>query len=122
MEIEVGRTQGKLSGLAINMNKAGGCAVGGIYEMHVSRLSPRRVDGKKNQWLFQNLRQSVHDAALEEKKLPRAEFGLLAFVAHPECPPPGKDVEVFVALQVVMRRRASVDTENPRARDSRSIR
>ena len=85
--------------------------------MHVSRLSPRRGDGKKNQWLFQNLRQSVHRAALEEKKLPRAEFGLLAFVAHPECPPPGKDVEVFVALQVVMRRRASVDTENPRARD-----
>ena len=85
--------------------------------MHVSRLSPRRVDGKKNQWLFQNLRQSVHRAALEEKKLPGAEFGLLAFVAHPECPPPGKDVEVFVALQVVMRRRASVDTENPRARD-----
>ena len=83
--------------------------------MDVGGFTPWGIYGKKNYGLFQKLRQGVHDATLKEKKLSRAEIGLRASVAHPEGSAPGKDVEIFVALQMIMRRGGLIDAKNPGA-------
>ena len=85
--------------------------------MNVGGLTPRRVYGKKNHGFFQQLRHGVHDATFKEKKLSRTEIGLRALVTHPEGSPPGKDVEIFVTLQMIMRRGGLINTENPGAGD-----
>src|SRR5882757_1731515 len=101
--------------LLVRLNKAGGGTVGGIYEMHVVRLPPRRINGKKDHRFFQNVRHRMDGAPFKEKELAGTKFGLPAFVFHPKCPSPGKNVEEFVALQVVMRRGALINPKNPGA-------
>ena len=81
--------------------------------MHVIRLPPRSINGKKNHRPFQDVRQRMDGASFEEKKLARTKFGLLALVADPKCSFSGKDVEVFVAFYVIMRGRTLIDPKNP---------
>ena len=83
--------------------------------MHVARLPPRRINGKKDHRSFQNVRHCMDGAPFKEKEVARTKLGLAAFVIRPECPSPGIDLEEFVALQVVMRWSALIDPKNPGA-------
>src|SRR5687767_10697185 len=94
---------GQRSIAAALLDEALGRAVLRIDEDHVLRIAPRRIDRQEHERLRQDIRQRVHGAALEMQKLSRPELRLGRDVAHPEGAASRENVEVLVALRVVVR-------------------
>ena len=81
-------------------------------EVNVVGLAAGRIEGEEDDRLFQQFRKSMNDAALEEEEVPRLEGSTVGFVANPEGSTARENEEKFIAVAMVVRRRAAIDAED----------
>jgi len=106
---DVGDQIDRVSPLLLGADETFRCPFGWIDENDVLGITPGCVHRKEHNGLLQQVRQGVHDAALEEQQIAGPELSLVAGVLHPESPAAREHVEMLVAVHVIVGRRAAVD-------------